>query len=58
MGLGGYAELMDGFAAMERQLNRAWSAAADRHLPEALLCLRAAQPMVVETLRKLKGAAS
>jgi hypothetical protein len=55
LGLGGYAELMDNFAAMERQLNRAWSAAADGHLPESETCLRNAQPMVVETLRKLKG---
>ncbi|MFU8829682.1 MAG: hypothetical protein ACNA8P_09650, partial [Phycisphaerales bacterium] len=55
LGLGGYAELMDNFAAMERQLNRAWSAAADGHLPESETCLQNAQPMVVETLRKLKG---
>lgn len=55
MGLAGYAELMDSFAAMERQLNRAWSAAADRHLPEAEACLHAAQPLVIQTLGRLKG---
>lgn len=55
MGLAGYAELMDHFAAMERQLNRAWSAAADGHLPEAEACLAAAQPMLLQTLEKLKG---
>ncbi len=56
LGLGGYAELMDSFAAMERQLNRAWSAAADGHLPESETCLRNAQPLLAETLRKLKSA--
>ena len=45
---------MDSFAGMERQLNRAWSAAADAHLPESEACLRNAQPMLVETLRRLK----
>ncbi len=56
MGLAGYAELMDSFAAMERQLNRAWSAAADGHLPESESCLRNAQPLLADTLRKLKPA--
>lgn len=56
LGLAGYAELMDSFAAMERQLNRAWSAAADGHLPESLSSLRNAQPLLAETLRKLKPA--
>ncbi len=54
LSLAGYAELMDSFAGMERQLNRAWSAAADAHLPESEACLRNAQPMLVETLRRLK----
>ncbi|MAO20782.1 MAG: hypothetical protein CMJ25_08540 [Phycisphaerae bacterium] len=54
LSLAGYAELMDSFAAMERQLNRAWSAAADAHLPESEQCLRDAQPLLVETLRRLK----
>ncbi|MCC5821853.1 MAG: hypothetical protein LAT64_01040 [Phycisphaerales bacterium] len=56
LGLAGYAELMDRFAAMERQLNRAWSAAADGHLPESETCLRNAQPLLADTLRKLKPA--
>lgn len=56
MGLAGYAELMDSFAAMERQLNRAWSAAADGHLPESETCLHNAQPLLADTLRKLKPA--
>jgi hypothetical protein len=55
LSLAGYAELMDSFAAMERQLNRAWSAAADAHLPESEACLRNAQPLVIETLRRLKA---
>jgi len=58
LSLAGYAELMDSFAAMERQLNRAWSAAADAHLPESEECLRNAQPLVIETLRRLKTAAA
>jgi hypothetical protein len=56
LSLAGYAELMDSFAAMERQLNRAWSAAADAHLPESENCLRNAEPLVIETLRRLKTA--
>lgn len=55
LSLAGYAELMDSFAMMERQLNRAWSAAADAHLAESEACLQNAQPLLVETLRRLKG---
>ncbi|MFG0291703.1 MAG: hypothetical protein ACF8MJ_00960 [Phycisphaerales bacterium JB050] len=55
LSLGGYAELMDHFAGMERQLNRAWSAAADGYLDEALNSLKNAQPMLIQTLEKLKG---
>ncbi len=57
LSLAGYAELMDSFAGMERLLNRAWSAAADTHLQESEECLRAAQPLVVETLRRMKTTA-
>lgn len=39
LGMTGYAQFMDRFAAAERQLNRAWSAAADDVLDEARLCL-------------------
>ena len=54
LSLAGYAELMDSFAAMERQLNRALSAAADSHLPESEDCLRNAQPLLLQTLNRLK----
>ena len=46
MGLGGYAALMDRFAALERQINRAWSAAADDHEPEAAASLELAAAML------------
>jgi hypothetical protein len=39
LGLAGYARVMDRFAAAERQVNRAWSAAADGDDEEALACL-------------------
>ncbi len=35
-GLGGYAQRMDAFAAADRNVNRAWSAAADGHLSESM----------------------
>lgn len=35
-GLGGYAQRMDAFASADRSVNRAWSAAADGHLTEAM----------------------
>lgn len=53
LGLGGYAELMDRFAAAERQVNRAWSAAADGVYEEAAECLETAERLweiVAETL--------
>lgn len=53
LGLGGFAEVMDRFAAMERQVNRAWSAAADGVTEEALICVRAAAPLAAETESKL-----
>lgn len=39
LGMAGYAELMDAFSRLERALNRAWSAAADGVLDEALRCI-------------------
>lgn len=51
--LGGYAEIMDRFAVMERQVNRAWSAAADGHLPEATRSLSAAAELAPEVQSKL-----
>lgn len=52
-GIGGYARLMDPFAAGERQLNRAWSAAADGALAEALASLERGQEALAEALRRL-----
>jgi hypothetical protein len=51
--MGGYAELMDRFAAGERQINRAWSAAADGYLDEATRCLSNVPAMLAEAEQKL-----
>lgn len=51
LGLGGYAELMDRFAALERQINRSWSAAADGVEEESLDCLERAAALLEETER-------
>lgn len=48
-GLGGYAELMDRFAAAERQVNRAWSSAADGVLEESVECLANAEELLLKT---------
>ncbi|MFG0275253.1 MAG: hypothetical protein ACF8QF_09365 [Phycisphaerales bacterium] len=53
--LAGYAALMDRFAAMERQINRAWSAAADEHYPEASACIEKANLIVGETRERLNA---
>lgn len=45
-GLGGFAEIMDVFAAAERQINRAWSAAADGVEAEALDALDRARAIL------------
>ena len=42
-GLAYYAKVMDGFAAGERALNRAWSASADGYLDEVWACLDRAE---------------
>lgn len=55
LGLGAYAELMDRFAAMERQINRCWSAAADGVEVEALECLERAAAIMKETETKMPG---
>jgi hypothetical protein len=52
-GLSGYAALMDTFAAAERQLNRAWSAAVDQHLDESTTCLEQANALLEETQARL-----
>ena len=53
LGLGGYAELMDRFAAAERQINRAWSAAADGMYHESKDSLDTAAILLEETKPKL-----
>jgi len=55
-GLSGFAELMDRFAAMERQVNRAWSAAADGVYEEAADCLERAWFLAGETRAVLERA--
>jgi hypothetical protein len=55
-GMGGYAQVMDVFAASERRINRAWSAAADGAEDEALNSLHDADrvlPQLVERLEQL-----
>lgn len=54
LGLSGYAELMDHFAGMERQVNRAWSAAADGVYEEAAECLERAWAMLGPTKAALE----
>lgn len=51
MGLGRYAALMDRFAAAERQIHRAWSAAADGVLEETYDCLGRARVALEEARR-------
>lgn len=53
LGLAGYAHLMDSFAAGERQLNRAWSAAADGYEEEALSCLENAAVLLDEAQKRM-----
>jgi len=53
LGLGGYAALMDRFAAAERQVNRAWSAAADNAVYESLPALDAAADLLREAQAKM-----
>ena len=53
LGLAGYASLMDSFAAAERQLNRAWSAAVDGAWEEAVACVDEASSLLEETQERL-----
>ena len=55
MGLGNYAALMDVFAAAERNMNRAWSAAADFALDECVESLERAGDRLVVAEDKLTG---
>lgn len=52
-GVGGFASIMDRFAAAERQVNRAWSAAADCVLTEAIECLADAEALFDEAVSRL-----
>lgn len=53
MGLGAYAQVMDSFAAGERQLHRAWSAAADDVLDETAECVERAAALFDQTRAEL-----
>ncbi len=53
LGLARFAELMDAFSRLERALNRAWSAAADGVLDEALRCVEDAAAQAPEVERRL-----
>jgi len=55
LGLAGYAGAMDRFSALERSLNRAWSAAADEYEEEAMACLERASSLVPEVRERLRG---
>ena len=54
-GLAGYAAIMDSFAAAERKLNRAWSAAVDKADEESFACLDEAASLLEQTRQKLDG---
>jgi hypothetical protein len=53
-GLVGFAEIMDRFAACERQVNRAWSAAADNVYEESVECLDLGAELLEETINRLR----
>jgi hypothetical protein len=48
IGQGGFAAVMGRFSVFERQVNRAWSSAADGHLDEAAACLARADERLAE----------
>ena len=52
-GMAGYARLMDVYAAAERALNRAWSAAADGDEPEAIHSLERGLALLEEASARL-----
>jgi len=53
LGLSGFAEFMTAFSRLERTLNRAWSAAADGVVDEALSCVDEAVEYAPEVEKKL-----
>ena len=52
-GMAGFARIMDPFAAAERQINRAWSAAADEEIEESTGSLRMADELLAEVQRRM-----
>lgn len=56
LGLAGYARVMDRFAAAERQVNRAWSSAADGDDDEAMSCLVRGAESLDEARQRLQEA--
>lgn len=56
LGLAGYARVMDRFAAAERQVNRAWSSAADGDDDEAMSCLVRGAESLEEARQRLQEA--
>lgn len=56
-GMAGYARLMDVYAAAERSMNRAWSAAADSDEAEAIASLERALVLLDEAAARLPGRA-
>ncbi len=55
-GMGLMAEVMDGFASAERQINRAWTIASDGYEEEARECLTLAATLLKAPLEKLEKA--
>ncbi|HUT46405.1 MAG TPA: hypothetical protein VMX36_08970 [Sedimentisphaerales bacterium] len=53
-GLAAYGEIMSGFAAGERYLNRVWSASADGYIDEVNTYLDKAREQFVESLEKIR----
>ncbi len=52
-GLAGYAGIMDRFATLERQINRAWSSAADGYFDESAACIAVALETLPEVEQRL-----
>ena len=57
-GLAVFAEVMTQFAAGERAINRAWSAAADGYLDEVVACISRGRQCLIEAQAELKSAKS
>jgi hypothetical protein len=54
-GLAVFADVMTQFAAGERSINRAWSAAADGYVDEAATCIERAETMMQAAQAKLQA---